>query len=171
MVPVDELRRAPRILQAPRHLPGDPQRLRRGQPPLALQPPPEVFALDQFHGDVVHPVGFPGGIHAHQIRLAQAGRHPRLALKPRDGLRVLDQVRGEHFQRDRPVERQLPRPIDRPHPARPELFQHLEVPDDLAQRPGGRRQEQPATGRRRHQLRRLFGRELLVWILGVFRHG
>ena len=83
--------------------------------------------LDQLHRVEVEAPLPSDRVYRDDVRVMQLGRRLRLALEALDRLRGHAQCRGQHLQRDAPVERNLPRLVDDPHSAATNLAQDREV--------------------------------------------
>ena len=83
----------------------------RGDPPL------QVAALDQAHRDDQLAVLLAGVEDRHHVGVVEAGGEAGLAQEALAEALVVGEVAGDHLQRHRPVERQVRRPVDDPHPA------------------------------------------------------
>ncbi len=88
-----------------------------GQRAVGFDPLSQVAALDQSHRDDQLAVLLAGVEDRHDRGVVEAGGKPRLAQEAvAEGL-VAGELAGDHLQRHRPVERQVGRPVDDPHPA------------------------------------------------------
>src|SRR5262249_47075743 len=113
----------------PRHPAVVPHRLPRRQP--GLDPPHralEPVALNQLHRIEQMPLMLPLGINGHDIRMVQLRRRVRLGDESLDQPRRLRHRRRQHLKRHHPVQRNLPRPIDRPHAPPPHLGHAPQLP-------------------------------------------
>ena len=77
----------------------------------------QVAALDQAHRDDQLAVLLAGVEDRHDGRMVEAGGEARLAQEAVAEALVVGELPRDHLQRDRPVESQVGRPVDDPHPA------------------------------------------------------
>ena len=75
----------------------------------------ERAAGDILHAEIAQAAGFTDVIDLDDIGVTQLRGGERLAGKPRDEHRIAGPTAGHDFDRNRPVERELPGEIDRPH--------------------------------------------------------
>ena len=98
--------------------------LERVEDAVRLEPvrdePPQVGAADELHREVEPVVRLAGLVHRDDVRMVERGLEHRLAAEPGGELRVGREVRREHLQRDRALERELRRLVHDAHPAAPE---------------------------------------------------
>jgi hypothetical protein len=104
----------------------------------------EIFqraALDQLHGDEVHARGIDGCfadlMDGDDVGMAERGRGLRFLNESTHALVVLDELWRQNLQRDRPIERYIPREVDLPHTACAQERHDPETPDDGAWLEGG----------------------------------
>ncbi len=103
-----------RLIQRVGDLHAVAQRLLEGQRPLG-EAVGQRLALDQLHHEVIHAVLVADVVQRADMRVGQGGDRLGLALEAELQLRVLRQVRGQHFDRDRPVEPRVPGLVNLPH--------------------------------------------------------
>ena len=109
-----------------------PSRATRGRQGLAGDLLPQRLAFQQLHGDEGLPVGFVDFVNGADVRMIERGRGLGFALKTAQGLRVLGDVLGQKFQRDRASELEVFRFVDHPHAARCPRPKHAVVRNSLA---------------------------------------
>jgi hypothetical protein len=93
----------------------DPLHRGRVQRPLALQPLPQALSRHIVHHVVQQAGGLAGGVHRHDVRVAQPGDHPGLRQEALRDRGVGSQLGVDDLDRDRPVEGQVGRQEDHTH--------------------------------------------------------
>ena len=99
---------------------GDLRRLCERQPATL-----ERAAFDELHHDAGQPVVLVDVVHAHEVRVRERARDPRLAEKARTKPLVAGEVGCEHLQRDPPADLGVARCVDDGHAAAAELALEL----------------------------------------------
>lgn len=103
------------------HLPGDVHRRRAGESASGHgrtpQPLIERFTIDEFHrqgDDAVLPFE---AVDGSDVRMAERGENPRLALESCDSLRIRDEHRRQRLERNVAAEPKVVGPVHLAHPA------------------------------------------------------
>ena len=91
-----------------------------GERPVVAQDEAQVLSLHVLHDDVERPVVFqPAEVeHLDDVRMVESAGRLRLALEASHQRRILEQLRLEHLERHRPLEREVAGPVHLAHPAR-----------------------------------------------------
>ena len=102
----------------------DPDRVGHRELPLASEPVPERFALDERHREPEPRAARRARVarveHRQNVGVLQPRRELDLTLKPL-GTQAIGQLGAQHLERDRTVVAQVPGEVDRRHPAAAEL--------------------------------------------------
>ena len=103
-----------------------------GERPVVAQDEAQVLSLHVLHDDVERPVVFqPAEVeHLDDVRMVESAGRLRLALEASHQRRILEQLRLEHLERHRPLEREVAGPVHLAHPALPDEIVHAEAPGD-----------------------------------------
>ena len=106
-----------RVLEGLRDLGGEKQRLRRGEPALAVDILLERDALDELHDDILHRERMAHIVHRDDVRVAEHGDGLRLGLELRLELGIGENLLAQHLDGDIAVETVIERFIDNGHAA------------------------------------------------------
>ncbi len=99
-------------------LPQNPRRPRRLDPPLTLHQIAKTLARHEFHHEVEQTVRLSGRVHGDDVRMPQP-RHRASLLEEACSERLRGaQLRRDHLDRDRAVQRQVATQKDASHAAR-----------------------------------------------------
>ena len=123
-----------RMVQRPRDVGNDPDRVANREPARALQVVVEAVAIDELHREVVQPVLFADGDAAHDVGVIQLHRHARFADEAVHEALVTGDVRREDLQRHVAVKAELMGLVDDAHAAFAELVDDPEVLQGFADR-------------------------------------
>jgi hypothetical protein len=95
----------------------DPDRLRRGHRPGAVETGGQALALEQLHDQVGAPVLLTQVEHPGNVRVVEPAGRPRLPAQALGGPAVAGQGPAEHLDGHRPVQQQVAGGPHLPHPA------------------------------------------------------
>ena len=118
------------VLQSQRRLANVLARLNDLQRAILAHHPGQVGAVDKFHREVIGAVDLVGVIGADNVRMAQLGGRPNLALKTLDHLGVVEAFLADDLEGDVAVEHLLAGLEDLPHAPFAEPFREHERPQD-----------------------------------------
>ena len=90
----------------------------------------QVLALDEFHGDELHAVGFAEVIDPHHVLVRDLGGEDELLLEAIDDGLTTGQVGANYFQRNRAVQFNVQRLVDGAHAAHAEYIEYLVAPTE-----------------------------------------
>ena len=88
---------------------------------------PQIQPIHKLHDEEGQPVHLAEFVQRHDIGMAQLCQCPRFAIEPLGKTRTAGHLRRQNFQRHQPIQRRLPRFIDRPHPAFADEPQNFEL--------------------------------------------
>jgi hypothetical protein len=94
-----------------------------------VQPLDERLALEHLHDEERHPLPLAHVVHRADVGVVEGGGGARLALKPRQSVRVPGQLRRENLDRHLPPEPGVLRTVDLAHAARAKRRQNLVRPE------------------------------------------
>jgi hypothetical protein len=117
-----------RRLQTLAHLHPDLDRETQRQRP-EPQPLAKRLPLQKLEDDVRLALPLPHVEQREHVRVRQHRHRPRLVLEPPQSLRARPPLRRDHLHRDVSPQPRVPRPVDLPHPPRPDEAEDLVRPE------------------------------------------
>jgi hypothetical protein len=117
-----------------RDLPDEAQRSLLRECALAPDEREQVVSDHEPHRDEGDVPLLAGRIHGDDVRVLDRGGRTRLPHETRSRLRVVDEVRGDDLQCHDPLQRELGRAVDDPHPAAADDGRDAVSPEDLTGR-------------------------------------
>src|SRR5262249_21254037 len=93
--------------------------------------PPQAFALDVLHGDVVLPVGLANVVDGSDVGMIERGSEARFLKESRQALGIGGPLRREHLQGDHAAQASIFGAIDGAHPAFADLIENAIVAEDV----------------------------------------
>ena len=85
------------------------------------------YAVEKLHCEKGMAILLPDFVDGADIRMVERRSRPRLALEPRQGLRVFDHLIGKELQGDKAVEGYIFRLVNHAHATAPELLENAVV--------------------------------------------
>ncbi len=105
----------------------------RCQLPLFMKQGPQISPFHILHGDKSHPVGLPEIEDADDVPVGHFPRENEFLFEAPENFRMAGKVRADQLQGNKTLEFDIPRLVNRPHPALPQQLQDLvAIADDCS---------------------------------------